>query len=104
MYADEAELKTPREIRTLLLDYGGWTPTNLPMWRFVQAGDCRILCQGLVHQFPGGIHLSLEGTAPIRITNGIALMPRYRSIDPTHWILQKWLPPSVWGRASSWRE
>lgn len=106
MYGDDAERKAPPEIRRLLLSYGGKTPSGLPMWRMVQAGDCRILCQGRMHHFPKGVDFSIEDTASIRpdsITGGIMLLPRYRDIPGHEWILQKWFPPSVWGGAAEWR-
>ncbi len=106
MYGDDAERRTPPEIRRLLLDYGGKTPTGLPMWRLVQAGDCRILCQGRMHHFPKGVDFSIEEVASIRpdsITGGVMLLPRYRDIPPHQWILQKWFAPSIWGGAADWR-
>lgn len=107
MYGDEAELKTPREIRTMLREYGGLTPHSWPMWRFVQAGDCTILCQGRMHHFARGVDLSLqdvENLRPTRITGGRMLMPRYRSIPRDSWILQKWFPPKIWGTAAEWKQ
>lgn len=106
MYGDHAERKTPAEIRRLLLEYGGKTPTGLPMWRLVEAGDCRILCQGRMHHFPRGVDFSIERAAEIRpdsISGGVMLLPRYRDIPGHQWILQKWFPPSVWGSAADWR-
>lgn len=107
MYGDEAERKTPYRIKRLLLDYGGTTPSGLPMWRMVRAGDCLILCQGRMHHFPRGVDYSIEEAEtirPTRISGGRMLLPRYRDIDRDDWILQKWFPPRLWGTAVDWRQ
>lgn len=102
MYGDEAEKKTPRAIRKMLEEYGGKTPTGLPLWRLVQAGDCTILCQGRIHHFPRGVELDVN-VRPDRIGGGVLLLPRYRDIAPTDWILQRWFHPRVWGTAVEWK-
>lgn len=102
MYGDTADQATPRSTRRLLLDYGGKTPTGMPMWRLVKAGDCRILCQGEMHHFPRGVELDIN-IRPNRIEGGRFLLPRYRDITPTDWILQKWFPPWIWGSAVDWK-
>lgn len=101
MYADYAEDRTPRPIRRLLLDFGGLTPTGLPMWRFVRAGDCRMLCQGTVHHFPKSADLDIN-VRPDRIQGGQFHLRRYPQTDGKAWILQKWFPPSYWGTAEEW--
>ena len=106
MYGDEAERKTPFAIRRLLVEYGGVTPHGWPMWRLVQAGDCTILCQGTMHQFPRHVDYSIESAElirPARISGGRMLLPRYRDIDRESWILQKWFPPKMWGTAIEWK-
>jgi len=100
MYGDDADLKTPWLIRTMLRDYGGVTPTGLPMWRLVRAGDCTILCQGVMHHWPR----KGRASRPDRITAGRMLQPRYRDIPKDSWILQKWFPPKLWGSAIQWKE
>lgn len=96
----------PMAVRRLLLEFGGKTPTGLPMWRMVRAGDCRILCQGRIHHFPRGVSMGFDegNVRPDRIQGGVFWMPRYRDITASHWILQKWFPPSTWGTAEQWRE
>lgn len=93
---------TPRQVKRLLLEYGGKTPTGLPMWRLVRAGDCTIVCQGRVHHFPRGVEIDIN-VRPTRISGGRAVMPRYRDIPRDHWILQKWFPPAIWGSCYEWR-
>lgn len=117
LYGDEAERKTPRAIRSRLIEYGGVTPHGWPMWRLVKAGDCTVLCQGTMHHFPRGIDptdddgaLTAEGfvsenmVRPTRISGGKMLLPRYRDIDRESWILQKWFPPKMWGTAIDWKQ
>ena len=101
MYADHAEDRTPKNIRRLLVDFGGLTPTGLPMWRLVRAGDCRMLVQGTIHHIPKGVPLDIE--RPIeRIEGGQFSLRRYPQTDGRAWILQKWFPPSLWGTAEQW--
>lgn len=107
MYGDDADEKTPYAIKRLLIDYGGYTPSGLPMWRLVQAGDCMILCQGKMHHFPRGIDYTIEeaeAIRPSRISGGRMMLPRYRDIERESWILQKWFPPKLWGTAVDWRQ
>ena len=100
MYGDNAELKTPWAVRSMLREYGGLTPHGWPMWRLVRAGDCTILCQGTMHHWPRKDRAS----RPERITAGRMLQPRYRDIPRESWILQKWFPPKLWGTAAQWKE
>jgi len=100
VYGDNAELKTPWAVRSMLREYGGLTPHGWPMWRLVRAGDCTILCQGTMHQWPR----KGRASRPERITAGRMLQPRYRDIPRESWILQKWFPPKLWGTAAQWKE
>ena len=102
LYGDNAEQASPRAVRTLLRSFGGLTPTKVPMWRLVKAGDCRILCQGTMHHFPRGVDLDWS-MLPARIEGGRFLLPRYRDIAAHRWILQKWFPPWIWGSAADWK-
>lgn len=101
MYADYAEDRTPRDIRKMLIDFGGLTPNALPMWRFVQAGDCRRFVQGTIHHIPRGVPLDIEHAAD-RIEGGQFRLRRYPRFKTTAWILEKWFPPSYWGTAIDW--
>lgn len=76
------------------------------MWRLVQAGDCRILCQGRIHHFARGVDISFDkgNVRPERIQGGIVELPRYRDITATWWVLQKWFPPHIWGTREMWKE
>lgn len=101
MYGDYAENRAPRAIQRLLVDFGGLTPTGLPMWRLVRAGDCRMMVQGTIHHIPAGMPLDPD-QPPERIQGGRFLLRRYPGIDVRHWILQKWFPPKLWGSAFEW--
>jgi hypothetical protein len=102
MYGDYAEDATPRAIQRLLVDFGGLTPTGLPMWRFVRAGDCRVMVQGTIHHIPAGVQLDPDAQ-PERIQGGRFMLRRYPQHDGRKWILQKWFPPKYWGDAFEWQ-
>ena len=106
MVLDDLERKTPRAVRNLLVEYGGLTPHGHAMWRLVQAGGCRILCQGTMHHFARGVDQDIvrDGKVTVeRIQGGRYQLPRYRGTDPNAWILQRWFGPCIWGSAWDWR-
>ena len=81
-----------------------------PLWRLVRAENRIHTCGGTFHEGKEGGEFSFEPTGkfsvssfnPGKVHSGIDQIPMY-TCGPG-WILERWMPPHVWGTRDDWNQ
>jgi hypothetical protein len=107
MPTDNADRRTPKEVREELGRYGGLNPYGLPNWRVVLAEDRREIRGGIFTTMPSGntenvfdyepcmvrgkkvYRIHAKEVKPIKVETGIHSRPAYPCQG---WILERWFP------------
>lgn len=110
MLTDEADLRTPSNIREFLVEFGGRNRFNGANWRCIVAEDHLVLRGGVHNHMPtdGSKSIELEplrnGTykmhhnevKPTKVETGWIRKPKY---GVKGWVLERWFAPETLNRA-----
>jgi hypothetical protein len=98
----------PDSYKQRLLAFGGKNSYGRPLWRIVRAEHRTHVCGGTFHEgkdggtfefLPNG-KFTISSLNPGHVTSGEQEVTMY-TCGPG-WILERWLPPHVWGTREDW--